>query len=695
MPLYFYNERSENMTDLRDLAYKIQYLIDDKGIGEAEQGADDLAKRINGAGDNTTKLNKNAKETGNIFGGIAKVAATAFTVDKVKDMGTAIVNVSKDFEQSMANVQAVMMPTEQEFGVLEAAARKAGDNTKFSAKESADALYFLGSAGYNATESAKGLEGVLALAAAGNMGIADAADIATTSMKAMSLQTSDLTMFNDTLAMTARKTNSNISQLGEGILEVGGVATSAGLNVKDTATWLGILADKGMKASEGGTALRNVLLNLTAPNAQNAELLKDMGVKLTDTTGKFLPFEKILKNLDGTLGNYTEAQQQAIKEQIAGKENIQALNVLLQDSDGRYDSLRQQIENSSGAAQTQADILQNTLGGAMEELSSNMEGVALDIVKTTDLNGKMRDVIEDLKKQMPLLKYAGVTAFNALFGSIGFAKDRTDELAFAVGTLTTYLVINKGATMAATAWQATFGATIGTTTLAAELAGAVQVGYAIAMETGSAATGIAATAQLAFNAAMAANPIGVVVVALGALGYALYQGYKHFDDIKNGAVNLWNAINDNPIGAFILQMGPVTGTIKLITDHFGELVGILKTAWELMGKVFASDKKVQTITSGDRVFTGGSGIRQYATGTDSTPNSFVAGEKGAELITNLPDHKVYNASETQRILGGGGGKNVSMVNHLNIVVNGGDENSARKIREEIENFFGDLQVQMG
>ncbi len=678
------------MNDLRELAYSIGYKVNDKGIGQAEKNADKLGKRIDGAGNKMQGFNTQAQRSGSILGDLSKAIVGAYSIDKIKDMGVAVVKVSADFEQSMANVKATMMPTQKEFVKMEKAAMDAGATTKFSATESADALYYLASAGYDATKSTQALSGLLDLAAAGNMEIAETAEMATGTMTAMGIKTDQLGAYADALAKAAQKSNSDVRQLGEGMAETAGVATSAGLDFKKTATWLGILADSNIKGSEGGNALRNTLLNLTAPNQKNSELLKDMGVKLTDTNGKFLDFNQILIGLKGKLSGYTQAQQQAIKEEIAGKENIQALNVLLTGAGEKYKTLTVEINNSTGAAKAMADIQQNTLKGAFEEFTSSVEDQMIKTSKNVDLNNELRGVLTDLKGELPKLAQAGTDAFSTLIDVVKFTKDNSQLLKLAIEGLVGVMIISKGYAMAYAGALGIVKIATMASAFATGIAEAAQWGYLIAAESGSVGLGVLAAAQWALNVAMDANLIGVVIVGIGLLVGAIILAVKYWDNIKKAVVGTWTAINENPLGNFLLKLNPVTMAVQLLVEHFQDLKNAASSAWSWL----TGDKSAQNIAPSGNVSLGmTSGIRQYATGTDSTPSTFIAGEKGPELVTNKPNHKVYTASETAGLMSGGGSGGVSMVNNVTINVSGSQDVGA-KVKDAMEDFFAGLQLQL-
>lgn len=678
------------MSDLRDVVYSIRYNVNDAGIDQASDNADDLADRIDGASDNVNELNSNASETGNVFGKVGKVVAAAFAVDKIIDFGKAIIQTGGDFEQSMANVRAVMMPTEKEFKILSDAAKEAGATTKFSAKESADALYFMASAGYDASTSAEALSGLLNLAAAGQMEIAQTSELAASAMSTMGLKASELTNLADIMAMTARKSNTNIAQLGEGMLEVGGVSKSMGEGVESVATWLGIMADNGKKAAEGGTGLRNIMLNLTAPNKQNADLLKELNVKLIDSNGNFLSLQKILKNLKTSMNGFTEAEQQAIKEQLAGKENIQSLNILLDNSSGRYDELTNSISKSAGASKEMADIQMNTLFGSYEELTSAIEGTMINVSENTQANETFKQIIKDIIGVMPEFEAATTSAFGAALDAVIFLKNNAQTLGYVVSFLSAMWAANTVITIANTIARIanTEGTALNTAITIAKTA--AIVGLTAAELSGSVAVGIMTAAQWAFNAALSANPIGLVIIAIGALGAAIYGIITHWESIKKSIVDTWKKINDNPIGQFILLMNPFTGALKLVTDNFDAISDAIKRAWDWL--TFWDDESEGGRDTPQRVNVDGKEFSAYATGTYNTPDSFIAGENGPELITNAPNRRVYKASETTGIMGGG--KSVSMENNINIIVNGAEGDVSGQIKTALNEFFGDLEVQM-
>lgn len=214
------------------------------------------------------------------LGSIAKTGMAAVTTavtaatGAISALGGYSISVGKDFESSMAQVIATMGITKDtiqdgvnSYDLLKESAAAAGESTVFSASEAADALNYLALAGYDAAKAADALPAVLNLAAAGGMDLAYASDLATDAMAALGIEATseNLTRFGDEMAKTASKANTNVSQLGEAILTVGGTAQSLAGGTVELNAALGVLANRGIKGAEGGTHLRNMILSLSAP----------------------------------------------------------------------------------------------------------------------------------------------------------------------------------------------------------------------------------------------------------------------------------------------------------------------------------------------------------------------------------------------------------------------------------------------
>lgn len=353
------------------------------------------AQRIAAVGEKMTKVGDKISSAGKKMLPVTEVIA---------GLGGVSVKVAADFESSMSQVAATMGMTSEEinngsedYQKLEKAARDMGSATKYSASEAADALNYLALAGYDVDKSVETLPTILNLAAAGGIDLADASDMVTDAMSALGLETDQAEKFVDQMAKTSQKSNTNVAQLGEAILTVGGTAKNLAGGTTELNTALGILADNGIKGSEGGTALRNMILSLCAPTDTAAESIEALGLKVYDVEGNMRPLNDIFNDLNGTLSTMSQGEQTQVLNKIFNKVDLKSVNALLANSGERFDELSGYIENADGAASTMADTMNNNLSGQITILKSALEEAGISIGQALlPLIKKLVSVIQSL-----------------------------------------------------------------------------------------------------------------------------------------------------------------------------------------------------------------------------------------------------------------------------------------------------------
>src|SRR5206468_10368787 len=190
-----------------------------------------------------------------------------------------IVAKSREFEKAMSAVQAATGATASTMGDLRAAAIKAGADTMYSATEAAQGITEMAKAGVSAKDiMGGGLTGVLSLAAAGQLEVADAAGIASTAMTQFRLSGAQLPHVADLLAAGAGKAMGSVDDLGQALNQAGLVASSAGLNIEETTGTLAAFASAGLVGSDAGTSMKTMLQALQAPSSKAAQVMSDLGI---------------------------------------------------------------------------------------------------------------------------------------------------------------------------------------------------------------------------------------------------------------------------------------------------------------------------------------------------------------------------------------------------------------------------------
>lgn len=349
-------------------------LADGKLTFDTKLNTDGIKNGLSNVGSVASKaLGLTAKAVGSVSAGLSAGAI-------------ASVKFGSNFEAAMSGVAATMGMTSTEinngsadYERLKQAAKDAGATTKFSASQAAEALNYMALAGYDVDESIATLPTVLNLAAAGGMDLATASDMVTDSMSALGDMAGTADSFVDKMAKTSQKSNTSVAQLGEAILTVGGTAKSMAGGVDEMNTVLGILADNGIKGAEGGTALRNMILSLSAPTDTASAKIEELGLSVFDAEDKMRPMNDVFNDLNDILSTMTEGEQTKVLNTIFNKVDLKSVNALLANSGERFDELSGYIADCDGAAANMADTMNNNLQGSVTILQSALEGLGIAV----------------------------------------------------------------------------------------------------------------------------------------------------------------------------------------------------------------------------------------------------------------------------------------------------------------------------
>ena len=297
---------------------------------------------------------------------------------------TDSIEAGRNFDTAMAQVAATMGVTTAEVQDLRDFALEMGSTTAFSATEAAEALNYMALAGYDSEKAMAMLPNVLNLAAAGNMDLARASDMVTDASSALGLSTEQTTVMVDQMAQAASKSNTSVEQLGEAMLTVGGTAKVVKGGTQEISTALGVLADNGIKGSEGGTALRNVILSLTAPTDKAAEAMEGLGLNVFDAEGQMRPMNEILGDMSGLLSGMNEQERANWISTVFNKRDLKSVEALLaatttnaETGTIRWNELSVAIGDAAGAAQQMAETQLDNLEGDTIKFQSALEGLQI------------------------------------------------------------------------------------------------------------------------------------------------------------------------------------------------------------------------------------------------------------------------------------------------------------------------------
>lgn len=525
---------------------KIDY--DGKGILKAEDDVEKLGKKSESTKGSLDKLSKGlALGAAGIAGGFALAT-----------------KVAVDFEKRLSAIKAVSGATTAEMEQLRAKALQLGADTKFSASESAQAMEELVKAGLSVQDVLGGAaDATVALAAAGEIALPEAATIASNAMNQFALSAKELPHVADLIAGAANASAIDVGDFGHSLAQVGAVAHLTGQSIDDTATAIALLGNAGIKGSDAGTSLKTFLSNLvpTTDKARAAfhELGLDVGKSgnaFIDAKGNFKSLSDIAGILHKSITGLSEAQKQVALETIFGSDAIRAASVISEQGKKGFDELAASM-NKMTAADVAATRMDN-VAGKIEQLKGSAESLAITV--GTELLPRLAKIVAALQKGVDWFAKLDKGTRDTIINIVGL----TGAL---LGTLVVFYKIFK----AIEAMRA--------------LVAVIKL-WTIWSKVAAAATKAWAAVQWVLDAALAANPIGIVIIAIIALIAAIVILWKKSDKFREIVMAVWGAILTAVkavVDWFKAYVLPTLTTIwQGIAKGFQWLMGVLSFVWQVI-----------------------------------------------------------------------------------------------------------------
>ena len=321
-----------------------------------------------------SKLTALDKQGAKMRAGLDTIASAAGKVGLASAAGLgAVVAVAANFEQSMSNVAATGDDARNSLDQLREAAVEAGAATAFSATEAAAGIENLLKAGVSADDVLSGgLAGALDLAAAGELEVADAAEIAATALTQFGLAGADIPHVADLLAAGAGKAQGDVSDLSQALKQSGLVASQMGISLEETVGTLSAFASAGLLGSDAGTSFRTMLLRLANPTKESKDLMEGLGIAAYDANGEFVGMASIAGQLQTAFEGKTQAERDSAMATLFGSDAIRAASILYSQGTEGVNAWTNQVNDAGYAAETAATRMDN-LKGDFEEFTGALE----------------------------------------------------------------------------------------------------------------------------------------------------------------------------------------------------------------------------------------------------------------------------------------------------------------------------------
>jgi TP901 family phage tail tape measure protein len=503
-------------------------------------------KAVGRFGDKASKSFARASKSASNFGTIVKGALTAGLIQRglsgMVQGARAVTEEFIDFDaaltQAGAKFPTVIKRGTDSFDRLGAVARKVGAETEFSAADAAKGLDFLAMAGFNAEQAMAALPGVTDLATIANTDLARSTDIASDVLGAFNLMTKDsvqleknLTRVTDVMASTITSANTDMEFLFETMKMAGPVLTTAGQSLETFTTIAASMANAGVKSTLAGTAMRTAFVNLSAPVPKAKALLKKLGVEIVGADKNMRDFLDILEDVRKSTSKMGNVQKQATLNTLFGKRAIAGMSVVLNATDKELRNFRKNQEMASGTARRMGEDIRKSIGNRLKELRSALIEIGFKFLEA--FVGKGEGALDRL--------IAAVRRFDV--------KPIVEGIKSVIGVMK---VAFDGVKI--------FGEALW------DLRGVIKAVTAVVIA--------AKVAQWAWNAALLANPLGILVAAIGAAIVVIAVLINKWDSatasMNLAAIYLRNAI----LNTFDSIKSGVISAINAIYQAISQLTGI-------------------------------------------------------------------------------------------------------------------------
>ena len=569
---------------------------------------------------------ESAQQNVNTQQGRLGAVAGAATVAAAPLVGA--VTVAANFEQAMSKVQAITNASNEDMKKLNATAQELGAKTQFSASQAAEAMSYLGMAGWKTEQIIGGMPGLLDLAAASGTDLATTADIVSDDLTAFGMSANEAGRMADVMAAASTNANTNVEMMGQTFKYAGAVAGAMGYKLEDVAVATGLMANAGIKADQAGTSLRSIMTRLAAPTKESGNAMDQLGISITNADGTIKPFAETMNDLRAKFKGMTKEQQASYAKMLAGQEAMSGLLAVVNASDEDYAKLTNAINNSEGAAAKMAATMNNNAKGAITQLMSAVEGAAIALGQVflpplTAIIKKISEVVSSFtawaKEHQELVAGLGAVAAAVAGAAVSFYAFKTAQAyielfgaKFALFCETTigYVPTLSGAFRALGQHIFQVFTMIGRAPMAMvngisaipgliSGAGSAIMGVVTGMMSsiGTAITGAITFIRTLFagglvngirgafiviRTIMATNPIGLALLALSAVVGIVIANWESF---KETAGVVWGYISNI-----------ISGTVQRISDTFGRVVDTITNVWnKVTGQSSSSSELIAAV----------------------------------------------------------------------------------------------------
>lgn len=474
----------------------------------------------------------------------------------------ASVNKFAEVDAQIRMAGAVAGATSSEFDALKQATIDLGSNSTKSMGEIAESFTEMAASGFEVNEAIAAMPGIIKASEASGESLALAAENVSAALNIWSLEASEAGNVADILTMSANVSAAGIVDLGQALKYAGAPAAALGMDLAEVSAAIGAMVDSGIDGSSAGTSLRAALLALNNPAKAQEKIMKSLGFSIRDASGDAKSLVDIVADMTRATEHMTAADRLATVGKFVGTEAASGFLALMSRGPEELQSMTDALRDSAGIAEETANKINKGLGALFKSIGSKKEALMFQVGEALDpFVSRLAETItnidfapvvanaETLGQSLAGI-YDGIKAnWQDIKSVLSFAKEAVIGLTVAFvahKTILTGMAIYSTITQLITAYRA--------------------------------GTLLATAAQLGFNTALFANPIGLIVAGIAALIGIAVVLYRNFDTVKAKTIAVWDAIGGLK-GGISMILGPIGFLINAGMD-LAKNWDSTKSVWE-------------------------------------------------------------------------------------------------------------------
>lgn len=546
-------EASEEAQALgREIEALSNRLKDNKdNLNNAEKAADEL--------DNTLEdldPEKPADGFTILKGALADLVADG--IRKVIDGFKDLIQAGIDYESAFTDVRKTINETEEGYARLDKGIKDMSSRMPQSAADIAEVAAAAGQLGVDGVDNILDFtEVMIMLGDATNLSSEDAASMFARFANITGMDFSNISNLGSTVAALGNNFATTESEIGNMALRLAGAGTQVGMTEPQILAMAAALSSVGIESEAGGSAFSKLMSKIAVEVATGGGHLEEYAEVAGMSADQFSEaFEKdALGAIQAFLGGIN---------QMDGNDAI----VMLNDMELSEVRLRDAILRSSGAIDNFNDAVD--LANVSWDENTALQNEAQQRYDTT------ASKIQIMKNQF---QNVGTTLLEVLVPAIESGISFFEKLAKALQWIVDH----------STAIEAALAA-LGTAIAGLAIAGFIQNISTLgpAMMTWLSSTKLVTAAQWLLNAALNANPIGLIVIAIGALVAAFVVLWKKSEKFREFWINLWEKIKKTTQAVWKAITGFFSSAWNTIKNVWSAVTGFFSGLWESIKAIFST-----------------------------------------------------------------------------------------------------------